>query len=101
MDQFRIVGPTRIAGRVSASGAKNAALPELAASLLSDEPVRLDGVPRVRDLETMRTLLAHLGQGTTPTATGLIGSASPHRSRTRSRVPSRTVTARMRGSLVG
>ena len=47
MDQFRIVGPTRIAGRVSASGAKNAALPELAASLLSDEPVRLDGVPRV------------------------------------------------------
>ena len=65
MDQFRIVGPTRIAGRVSAGGAKNAALPELAATLLTDEPVRLDGVPRVRDLETMRKLLAHLGQGST------------------------------------
>ena len=63
VDQFRIVGPTRLAGRVSAGGAKNAALPELAATLLTDEPVRLDGVPRVRDLETMRRLLAHLGQG--------------------------------------
>ena len=63
MDQFRIVGPTRISGRVSAGGAKNAALPELAATLLSDQPVRLDGVPRVRDLVTMRKLLAHLGQG--------------------------------------
>jgi UDP-N-acetylglucosamine 1-carboxyvinyltransferase len=65
VDQFRIVGPTRIAGRVSAGGAKNAALPELAATLLSDDPVRLEGVPRVRDLETMRKLLAHLGQGST------------------------------------
>jgi len=65
VDQFRIVGPTRISGKVSAGGAKNAALPELAASLLSDEPVRLEGVPQVRDLETMRKLLAHLGQGST------------------------------------
>ena len=72
MDQFRIVGPTRISGRVSAGGAKNAALPELAASLLSDEPVRLEGVPRVRDLETMRKLLAHLGQGSTRTETELV-----------------------------
>ena len=72
MEQFRIVGPTRISGRVSAGGAKNAALPELAATLLTDEATRLDGVPRVRDLETMRKLLAHLGQGATPTDTGLI-----------------------------
>ncbi len=72
MDQFRIAGPTRIAGRVSAGGAKNAALPELAATLLSDEPVQLEGVPRVRDLETMRKLLAHLGQGSTRTGTELI-----------------------------
>lgn len=72
MDQFRIAGPTRISGTVSAGGAKNAALPELAASLLSDEPVRLAAVPRVRDLETMRQLLAHLGQGSTRTETELI-----------------------------
>jgi len=72
VDQFRIVGPTRISGRVSAGGAKNAALPELAATLLSDQPVQLDGVPRVRDLATMRKLLAHLGQGATATESGLI-----------------------------
>ena len=40
-----------------AGGAKNAALPALAATLLTDEPVELDGVPRVRDIATMRRLL--------------------------------------------
>jgi UDP-N-acetylglucosamine 1-carboxyvinyltransferase len=61
MDKFHIVGPTRLAGRVSASGAKNAALPALAASLLTDEPLILHRVPRVRDLRTMARLLDHLG----------------------------------------
>jgi len=61
VDRFRIVGPTRLSGRVVAAGAKNAALPELAASLLTDQPLELDRVPRVRDLETMRRLLEHLG----------------------------------------
>jgi len=61
MDKFHIVGPTRLAGRVSASGAKNAALPALAASLLTDEPLTLHRVPRVRDLRTMARLLDHLG----------------------------------------
>ena len=63
VDRFRIAGPTRLAGRIRAGGAKNAALPELAATLLCDEPVTLTGVPRVRDLATMAKLLAHLGQG--------------------------------------
>ena len=61
MDRFRIEGPTRLAGEVRASGAKNAALPALAATLLTDHPIALDGMPRVRDIETMRRLLAHLG----------------------------------------
>ena len=61
MDRFRVRGRQRLAGRVSASGAKNAALPALAASLLADRPLRLRRVPRVRDLSTMRRLLAHLG----------------------------------------
>ncbi len=61
MDKFRIVGPTRLAGSVTAGGAKNAALPALAATLLGEEPVTLEGAPRVRDVETMRRLLAHLG----------------------------------------
>jgi UDP-N-acetylglucosamine 1-carboxyvinyltransferase len=61
LDLFRITGPNRLAGRVRASGAKNAALPALAASLLADAPLVLAGVPRVRDLLTMRRLLHHLG----------------------------------------
>ncbi|HSM12445.1 MAG TPA: UDP-N-acetylglucosamine 1-carboxyvinyltransferase [Thermoanaerobaculia bacterium] len=61
MDQFRILGPTVLEGTVRAGGAKNAALPALAASLLTDRPLTLEGLPRVRDIETMRSLLGHLG----------------------------------------
>ena len=61
MECFRIVGPTRLEGEVTASGAKNAALPALAASLLSEGPLELSGLPAVRDIRTMRQLLAHLG----------------------------------------
>jgi UDP-N-acetylglucosamine 1-carboxyvinyltransferase len=61
MDRFRIVGPTRLEGRVRASGAKNAALPALAASLLAAETVTLRRIPRVRDIMTMRRLLERLG----------------------------------------
>jgi UDP-N-acetylglucosamine 1-carboxyvinyltransferase len=61
MDSFHITGPTRLAGRVRASGAKNAALPATAASLLTEEPLVLHRAPRVRDLRTMRRLLEHLG----------------------------------------
>jgi len=61
MDRFRILGPTRLAGRVRASGAKNAALPALAATLLGEEEITLSRLPRVRDIRTMLRLLAHLG----------------------------------------
>jgi UDP-N-acetylglucosamine 1-carboxyvinyltransferase len=61
MDKFHIVGPTRLAGRVTASGAKNAALPALTASLLTDEPLTLRRVPHVRDIQTLQKLLDHLG----------------------------------------
>jgi UDP-N-acetylglucosamine 1-carboxyvinyltransferase len=61
VEQFRITGPNRLQGTVAASGAKNAALPELAASLLTDEPIGLRRVPAVRDIRTMRRLLEHLG----------------------------------------
>jgi UDP-N-acetylglucosamine 1-carboxyvinyltransferase len=61
MDKFHIVGPTRLAGRVQASGAKNAALPALTASLLTDETLVLRRVPRVRDIRTLLRLLDHLG----------------------------------------
>jgi UDP-N-acetylglucosamine 1-carboxyvinyltransferase len=63
MDKFRIFGPSTLRGKVQASGAKNAALPELAACLLSDDPITLRRLPGVRDIRTMRKLLHHLGIG--------------------------------------
>lgn len=60
MDLFRIQGPVRLTGKISASGAKNAALPALAASLLSDEPLTLRRIPRVWDIYTMLKLLEYL-----------------------------------------
>ncbi|MCC7236092.1 MAG: UDP-N-acetylglucosamine 1-carboxyvinyltransferase [Bryobacterales bacterium] len=61
MDKFRITGPTRLSGEVAISGAKNSALPVLAACLLTSEPVVLHRIPRVRDIGTMRRLLEHNG----------------------------------------
>ncbi len=61
MDKLRIQGPCQLAGSLEASGAKNAALPALAASLLTDEPLRLHRIPDVRDIRTMLMLLEHLG----------------------------------------
>lgn len=63
MERFHIQGPCRLEGRLTASGAKNAALPALAATLLTDRPVHLRRVPRVRDIQTLCRLLEHLGKG--------------------------------------
>lgn len=59
---YHIQGGRPLAGRVQTEGAKNAALPLLAATLLSDEPVRLSNVPAVEDVATMRALLSHFGK---------------------------------------
>ena len=61
MDKFFIDGGEALRGCVHISGAKNAALPALAACLLTSEPVVLDRIPRVKDIRTMQTLLAHTG----------------------------------------
>jgi UDP-N-acetylglucosamine 1-carboxyvinyltransferase len=61
MDKFRIIGGKRLEGRVLISGAKNAALPAMAAALLTPERIALRNVPRVRDIATMRSLLEELG----------------------------------------
>ncbi|MBC8647107.1 MAG: UDP-N-acetylglucosamine 1-carboxyvinyltransferase [Thermoanaerobaculia bacterium] len=61
MDKFVISGPSRLQGEVEVAGAKNAALPCLAAALLTREPVRLTNLPPVRDVTTMKRLLAHVG----------------------------------------
>jgi UDP-N-acetylglucosamine 1-carboxyvinyltransferase len=61
MDKFVIRGGNPLLGTVRISGAKNAALPAMAAALLTDEPVILENIPQVRDIETERRLLAAMG----------------------------------------
>ncbi len=61
MDKFVIRGGNPLLGTVRISGAKNAALPAMAASLLTEEPVILENIPQVRDIETERKLLVTMG----------------------------------------
>ena len=61
MDKFVIRGGNPLLGTVRISGAKNAALPAMAAALLTEEPVILENIPQVRDIETTRKLLAAMG----------------------------------------
>jgi UDP-N-acetylglucosamine 1-carboxyvinyltransferase len=60
-ESFVIQGGQPLSGRIRAAGNKNAALPNLAACLLTTEPVVLHNVPRIRDVETMMALIAGLG----------------------------------------
>jgi UDP-N-acetylglucosamine 1-carboxyvinyltransferase len=61
MDKFRIVGGTKLEGTVTISGAKNSALPCMAAALLTADTVVLHNLPYVRDIITMRRLLEDMG----------------------------------------
>lgn len=61
MDKIRVVGGISLAGRVEISGAKNAALPAMAASLLTADAVHLENIPYVRDILTTRSLLQDMG----------------------------------------
>jgi UDP-N-acetylglucosamine 1-carboxyvinyltransferase len=61
MDKFLIRGGKALRGAVAISGAKNSALPVMAAALLTTEPVKLHNIPKVRDLITMSKLLSFMG----------------------------------------
>src|ERR1700728_4734771 len=61
MDKLIIRGGEPLLGTVPISGAKNAALPCMAAALLTDQPVILENIPQVRDIQTTRNLLAAMG----------------------------------------
>ncbi|ABM93791.1 UDP-N-acetylglucosamine 1-carboxyvinyltransferase [Methylibium petroleiphilum PM1] len=61
MDKLIIRGGRRLHGEVAISGAKNAALPELCAALLTAEPVRFSNVPRLQDVSTTLKLLRNMG----------------------------------------
>lgn len=62
MDVFQVEGGRRLEGRLRINGSKNAALPLLAASLLSDQPLTLRDVPDLADIRNMLRLLAELGR---------------------------------------
>ena len=61
MDRIRIRGGRQLKGQIHISGAKNAALPLMVASMLSDQPLTLHNVPRLADIATMMQLLRQHG----------------------------------------
>ncbi|MBZ0227473.1 MAG: UDP-N-acetylglucosamine 1-carboxyvinyltransferase [Bauldia sp.] len=61
MDRIRIVGGTRLSGTIPISGAKNAALPLMIASLLTNETLTLDNVPRLADVALLKRILGNHG----------------------------------------
>lgn len=61
MTQFLIEGPTKLAGKFVVGGSKNAVLPIMAATLLSDQSITLRNVPDIGDVATMVEILQHLG----------------------------------------
>jgi len=72
MDQLLIRGGRTLQGTVEVAGAKNAALPELCAALLTDQPVVFDNVPRLQDVSTMLKLLANMGVAVEHTEQGQV-----------------------------
>ena len=73
MDKLLIRGGRQLHGEVRISGAKNAALPELCACLLTDQPVTLQNVPQLQDVETMLSLVRNMG---VPVERGADGSVT-------------------------
>ena len=61
MDKLLVRGGRTLNGEVLISGAKNAALPELCAALLTDQPVTLHNVPQLQDVATMLKLIRNMG----------------------------------------
>ena len=61
MQKLQVFGANKLKGQINISGSKNASLPILAATLLSNKKVYLNNLPKVKDIETMINLLKSLG----------------------------------------
>ena len=61
MKRLEVFGATKLKGQIKISGSKNASLPILAATLLSNKKITLTNLPKVKDIETMLSLLKSLG----------------------------------------
>jgi UDP-N-acetylglucosamine 1-carboxyvinyltransferase len=92
-----IEGGRPLSGEITVAGNKNAALPMLAATLLTDEPVQLENVPDIRDIETMRAALADLGGAVSPVHEGKLTCRTVA---LRSAAPAPEICRRMRASFV-
>lgn len=77
MDKLAISGGARLSGEVRISGAKNATLPILAATLLASEPVEVRNVPHLRDVTTMISLLQRMGSEATIGEKLVVGVRTP------------------------
>ena len=80
MSHFEITGGVALHGEVRCSGAKNAALPIMAAAILASEPVRLENVPRLADVRTQAQVLRGLGMRVGQTAEGMVLETADARS---------------------
>jgi len=97
MSTLLIEGGRRLEGRVAVEGNKNAALPLLAACLLTDEDVTLTNVPRIGDVEVMARLLMDLGSEVEGLGTTTLRVRTPA---IRTSTPDRTLVGRLRGSVL-
>ena len=97
MSTLLIDGGTRLEGTVAVEGNKNAALPLLAACLLTDDECVLTNVPRIGDVEVMARLLVDVGAEVEGIGTTTLKVRSRH---LRSYEPDRTLVGRLRGSVL-
>ncbi len=98
MDAIRLRGGNRFSGTIPIAGAKNAALPLMAACLLTDEPLRLVNLPRVADIDSMKTLLRTHGVAIGDECTG--GEVSFDASAVRDTTAPYDLVRRMRASVL-
>ncbi len=97
MSTLLIEGGHRLQGRVAVEGNKNAALPLLAACLLTDEECVLENVPRIGDVEVMARLLIDVGAEVDGIGSTTLRIRTP---RVTSSVPDRALVGRLRGSVL-
>ena len=98
MDKFAIEGPSKIRGKVKISGSKNSSLPILAASLLFNQPVRIKNLPKVKDINTMISLLKSLGSKVILSSDGR--TAKIHNKKKLKTFASYSLVKTMRGSIL-
>src|SRR3989338_10332394 len=95
--QYRLRGGIPLQGEVTISGSKNAVLPLLAASVLSEGEMVFQNVPRIRDVEVMLRILEYLGAATSFSPEGTVRVCTDH---LRSKPIPEELVSRLRGSIV-